>query len=146
MSYLDREPDLDLPTFRIWEAKPGEKQPKVDEGLIVTIDSSAGESWYETRGYGGLMGYTLFVLAKTRSDGKVWMMMKVKRSDRTTVIVGRKDEWLTPDEYRQMVTQTEEQFAILFDTQHPQITKGRAMNIYMKGGIENGRKNTTKRG
>lgn len=134
MSYLNREPDLDLPTFRIWAAKPGEKEPKVNEGAMVIVNFSAGESWYETRGYGGWMGYTLFVLAKTRSDGKVWMMIKVKRPDRTTVTVGRKDEWLTPDEYREMVTQIEEQFAIAFDTQHPQITKGRAMNIYVKGG------------
>lgn len=60
------------------------------------------------------------------------MIIKVKRPDRTPVTVGRKDEWLTPDEYQEMVTKIEEQFAVAFDTQHPQITKGRAINIYME--------------
>ena len=54
------------------------------------------------------------------------------KSHRTPVVAGRKGEWLTTDEYQKVVTKIEEQFSVAFDMKHPQITKGRAMNIYME--------------
>jgi len=56
MTYRDREPDVDTPSFRLWVAKPGEKEPEVDEGSVLTIDYSAGEKVYEQRVYGGCAG------------------------------------------------------------------------------------------
>ena len=135
MSYLDREPDLDLPTFRLWAAKPSEEEPEVDEGSVLIIDFSAEEKIYEQRVYGGWKGYYLALLSKTRPDGKIWVMLKGKRPDGESFVVGRKEEWMTEAKYHRVVAHLEaSELSVTFDMEHPQITKGRAMNIYMKGG------------
>jgi len=141
MTYQDREPDIDTPTFRIWAAKPGEKEPKVDEGSVLIIDYSAGETVYEQRVYGGWKGYWLLLISKTRPDGKIWAMLKGKRPNGESFVLGRKEEWLTKAEYHEVVAKLEaSELSVAFDMKHPQITKGRALNIYMKGGETDGTK------
>lgn len=141
MSFKDREPDIDTPSFRMWVEKPGEDMPEADKGSVLTINYSAGEKVYEQRVYGGWKGYWLALISKTRPDGKIWVMIKFKRPDGETVSVGAQPKWLTKLEYHKVIMKLEaSELSLLFDMQHPQITKGRAINIYMKGGEENGTK------
>ena len=141
MTYRDREPDVDTPTFRLWAAKPDEKEPKIDEGSVLTIDYSAGEKVYEQRVYGGWKGYWLAVISKQRPDDNIWVMIKLKRPDDETVSIGKQPKWLTKAEYHKVIMKLETSpLSLTFDMEHPQITKGRAINIYMKGGEKYGTK------
>jgi len=134
MTYRDRDPDIDTPSFRLWAVKPGEKEPKVDEGSMLIIDYSAGEKIYEQRVYGGWKGYFLAVISKQRPDGKIWVMLKGKRPNGESFVVGRKEEWMTEAKYHRVVAQLEaSELSVAFDMKHPQVTKGQAINVYMKG-------------
>jgi len=134
MSYRNREPDIDTSSFRLWRLKADEDEPEVDEKAVLTIDYSAGERVYEQRVYEGWKGYWLALISKTRPDGKIWVMIKLKRPDGETASIGRQGKWLTKLDYRKVVIKLEaSDLSVAFDMEHPQITSGKAINIYMHG-------------
>jgi len=130
MSYPNRPPDLDLPTFRIWKEKveDGDKF----SGSAITLESDKGELVNESRVYNHLTsGYSILILSKRR-DNRIWMVSRGKRGDGSTFMDAKKDRWLTEDEYEEEIDSLERSFsAIGFDTEHPTITSGKAYNVYL---------------
>lgn len=88
-----------------------------------------------SRGYivaGKVIGLPL--ISKQRPDGKIWVMIKLKRPDGAIASVHTQPKWLTKVEYHKVIAKLETSpLSLVFDIEHPQITSGKAINIYMKG-------------
>lgn len=128
---LDREPDVETPSFSLWKTEPGEIE---DKSSLITINYDAGEEMHETRIYRAIfqVGYELLVLAKKRGD-EYWFAVKGKRPSGHTFIKTSVEGPMSLKEYKRQMSRLELVFGLLFDVENPQITPGEYYNVYARG-------------